>query len=66
MNGARVANVNVHVSYARRQYHNDRGDTPMWSRSGTCSFYFCCDLYYALTLKYLRISRFVFEKPETR
>ena len=33
MNGARVANVNVHVSYARRQYHNDRGDTPMWSRS---------------------------------
>ncbi|CAB4007648.1 Negative elongation factor E, partial [Paramuricea clavata] len=32
MNGERVENVNVHVSYARRQYHNDRGDIPISSR----------------------------------
>ncbi|XP_028393063.1 negative elongation factor E-like [Dendronephthya gigantea] len=32
MNGEKVGGVFVQVSFARRQFHNDRGDSPMWAR----------------------------------
>ena len=49
MNGERVENVNVHVSYARRQYHNDRGDIPISSR-GKCIVTYICVILYAWRL----------------
>ncbi|XP_046859255.1 negative elongation factor E-like [Xenia sp. Carnegie-2017] len=32
MNGTKIVSGYIQVSFARRQYRNERGDSPMWSR----------------------------------